>query len=103
MARKKSVSSLQEIIEILKIHKEEIKQKYKVKEIGVFGSFVRGEQNKKSDVDILVEYEEIPGLIKFIELELYIQKLLKRKVDLIEKEGIRPELKEKILKEVIYV
>lgn len=103
MGRKKAVRTVEEVREILQKHKEEIAQKYKVKEIGIFGSFVRGEHKKRSDVDILVEYFELPGLLEFIDLEIYIEKLLRKKVDLVEKEGIRPELKKRILDEVIYI
>jgi len=103
MSRKNAVKTVDEVKEILQKHKDEIVQKYKVKEIGIFGSFVRGEQKKRSDIDVLVEYYELPGLLELIDLELYIQKLLRKKVDLVEKEGIRPELKKKILDEVIYV
>lgn len=103
MARKRAVQSLDEAIEILKAHKEEIAEKYKVKELGIFGSFARGEQKKRSDLDILVDYSELPNLFELIELELYLEKLLRKKVDLIEKSGIRPELKEIILKETIYL
>ncbi len=97
--------SLNEIKSILNAHRRDICERYKVKEIGVFGSFVRGEQRKRSDVDILVEFarRDIPDLLKFIELERYIQRLLKKKVDLVRKGGIRPELKDTVLKEVIYV
>ncbi len=95
--------NLEEIERILAEHKEELYQKYKIKKIGIFGSFVRGEQSKESDVDIMVEFEEIPGLIKFIEIEEYLSKLLGRKVDLVRKPAIRKELKDKILKEVVYV
>lgn len=95
--------SLKEINEILKAHKNDICEKYKVKEIGVFGSYVRGEQKKRSDVDILVEFDVLPDLLKFIEMERYLQKLLGQKVDLVEKKGIRPQLKGRILKEVIYI
>jgi len=98
----KSVS-LKEIHEILKAHKKDIREKYKVKEIGVFGSYVRGEQKKRSDVDILVEFDVVPDLLKFIEIERYLQKLLKKKVDLVDKRGIRPQLKDRILKEVVYI
>ncbi len=100
---KRSVQNLEEVIKILREHKDEIMQKYKVKEIGVFGSFVRGEQKKRSDVDILVEYSEVPGLLKFIELELYIQGLLGKKVDLVEKKSIRKEIGQRIYDEVIYL
>ena len=97
------MKTLDEIKEILTKHKEEVQQEYKVSELGIFGSFVRGEQKKRSDIDILVEYSKLPDLLKLIELENRLQKLLKRKVDLIEKSGIRTELKETILKEVVYI
>jgi predicted nucleotidyltransferase len=100
---KKTGKSLEEIKKILKAHKEEVSQKYKVSEIGVFGSFVRGDQGKRSDIDILVEYEEIPDLFEFINLERYLQRLLRKKVDLVRKEAIRSELKDRILKEVVYI
>lgn len=95
--------SLKEIHEILKAHKKDISEKYKIRELGVFGSYVRGEQKKRSDVDILVEFDVVPDLLKFIEIERYIQKLLKKKVDLVRKNALRPELKDIILNEVVYV
>ncbi len=91
------------IEEVLRQHKKELAERYRVKEIGLFGSYVRGEQKRGSDVDILVEFEEVPDLLKFIELERYLEKLLKRKVDLVEKTALRPQLKDIILNEVIYV
>ena len=97
------MKTLDEIKEILTKHKEEVQQEYKVRGVGHIGSFVRGEQKKRSDIDILVEYSELPDLLKLIELENRLQKLLKRKVDLIEKSGIRTELKEIILNEVVYI
>ena len=97
------MKTLQEIKEILARHKREIKEKYMVKEIGVFGSYLRGEHNKKSDIDILVEFYEVPGLLKFIELEEYLEELLGVKVDLVRKGAIREELKRKILDEVVLV
>lgn len=105
MSKKRAVQTVDEVKEILQKHKSEIAQKYKVKEIGIFGSFVRGEQKKRSDVDILVEFDEkdIPDLLEFIAMEEYIRKLLRKKVDLIRKEAIRTEIKERILKEVVYI
>ena len=101
--REIKTKSLKEVNEILKEHKEELYKKYKVKEIGIFGSFVRGEQKKRSDIDILVEFEKIPDLLKFINLERYLSRLLKKKVDLVRKGAIRPELKDIILSEVSYI
>jgi predicted nucleotidyltransferase len=92
---------LEEIKSILQQHKEELRAKYKVKEIGVFGSYVRGQQKKQSDIDILVEFEVVPGLLKFIELEDYLSELLGVKVDLVRKSSIREELRDTILQEVV--
>lgn len=97
------MKSLEEIKLILQAHKEEVSRKYKVSEIGLFGSFVRGEQKKRSDIDILVDFYEIPDLLEFIELEDRLRKLLKKKVDLVDKQGLKPQLKDIILKEVIYI
>jgi uncharacterized protein len=102
---KQAVKSVEEVKAILKEHKTEVVQKYKVREIGIFGSFVRGEQKRRSDVDILVEFQprNIPGLLKLCELERYLEKILRKKVDVVIKSGIRPELKKGILKEVVYI
>ena len=102
---KRAAGTLEEVKKILKDHKAEVSRKYKVNEIGIFGSFVRGEQKKRSDIDILVEFDQrnIPGLLKLIEMERYLEKLLKKKVDVVIKSGIRPELRKGILKEVVYI
>ncbi len=97
------MKSFEEIKHILQRHKEELRAKYKIKEIGIFGSYVRGQQKKRSDVDILVEFEEVPGLLKFIELEDYLSGLLGVKVDLVRKKSIREELRDTILNEVVMV
>ncbi|MCM8808126.1 MAG: nucleotidyltransferase family protein [Candidatus Omnitrophica bacterium] len=101
----KKVKTLEEIKIILKNLKSELEQKYRVKEIGVFGSWARGEQKKKSDVDILVEFEENAGisLFDFIEMEDYLSKKIGVKVDLVEKKALKPYIGKIILKEVIYL
>ena len=95
--------TLSEIHSILSAHKEELRKRYKVKDMGIFGSFVRGEEKEKSDLDILVEFEDVPDLLKFIELERYIEKLLGIKVDLAIRSAVRPELKSRILKDAVEV
>jgi predicted nucleotidyltransferase len=102
---RKAVKNIDEAMAILKEHKAEVEQKYRVREIGIFGSFVRGEQKQRSDIDILVEFapRNIPGLMTLCEMERYLQRLLKKKVDVVIKSGIRPELKKGILKEVVYI
>ena len=95
--------SLEEIKNILAGHREELRQKFKVKEIGVFGSFVRGEQRKRSDIDLLVEFEKPPSLFEFMDLEDYLSKLLGLKVDLVTSDALKPRIGEQILREVVYV
>src|SRR3989344_4580431 len=69
----------------------------------IFGSYARGEQNKKSDVDILVEINNEVGLIEFIGLKVSIEELLRRKVDLVEYSTIRPEIRENIIRDEISI
>jgi len=97
------VKPLEEIKELLTKHKEKIKEKYKVKEIGVFGSYLKGEQKEKSDLDILVDFEEPVSLLGLVKVENYLSELLGIKVDLVPKKDVRPELKEIILNEAIYL
>lgn len=91
------------IKQIIKKHKKDIDEKFNVKEIGIFGSYVRGEEQKKSDVDILIEFKEPVGLFEFMDLEEYLQRLLKTKVDLVSKKALKPRIGKYILDEVIYI
>ena len=97
------MKTIREIKAILAKHREELKSRFKVSEIGIFGSYVRETQSKRSDVDILVEFKESISLLDLVKLENYLTSLLEVKVDLVPKEDIRMELKERILKEAIYV
>ncbi len=97
------MQNVEDIKSILSQHKSELKTNFKVKTIGVFGSIVRGEQKLKSDVDVLVEFEEPIGLFEFMDLEMFLSKLLGVKVDLVSKKALKPHIGEHILKEVIIV
>ena len=97
------MSRLDQIKQTLESQKEYLKEKYKIKEIGIFGSYIRGEQKKKSDLDILVEFEEAPGLFTFMEIENYLSEILNAKVDLVMKDALKPVIGRFILKEVITV
>ncbi len=96
---------LEEIKNTLSEHKQELRLQYKVKEIGIFGSYVRGEQKKRSDVDLLVEFEESSNLtlLDFIRLENYLSDILGVKVDLVEKNTLKPRIGKHILGEVVNV
>ena len=94
---------INQIQEIIKQHKGELEEKFKVKDIGIFGSFVRGEEKRGSDVDILVEFKEPVGLFEFLDLEECLEKMLGMKVDLVSKKALKPIIGEYILKEVVYI
>ena len=92
--------------EILKILGDELpylREKFNVKSIGLFGSYARGEQKDKSDVDILVEFSKPIGFFKFMELEEYLSKRLGVKVDLVTPDALKPMIKPQIMREVVYV
>jgi predicted nucleotidyltransferase len=97
------LKTFEEIKRILELHKEEIKGKYRVKEIGIFGSYLREEQKELSDVDILIEFESPIGLLEFVGLQNYLSDLIEVKVDLVMKRALKPRIGERILKEVVYV
>ena len=78
-------------------------KEYKVTKAGIFGSYARGEQKKDSDVDILIKIQDNAGLLEIIKLKDLLQKAIKRKVDLVEYETIRKELREQILKDEIRI
>jgi predicted nucleotidyltransferase len=97
------MKTFEEIKEIIQEHKEDLKKEYGVKEIGIFGSYVRGEQKAVSDVDILIELEKPIGFVKFLKLEKRISDILGVKVDLVTKEALKPYIGQRILQEVQYV
>ena len=89
------------IEETLKRYKPFLRKKFKVKEIGIFGSYVRGEESEKSDVDILVEFYAPIGW-EVIDLKEFLEEILGKEVDLVTVKALKPQLKDKVLKEVVY-
>jgi len=96
------VKSKEEILTILKKLKNELKSKYKIKNIGLFGSYVNNKQKEASDIDILVEFEENADLIHYIGLSFFLEEHFNKKVDVISKFALKEELREHILQEAIY-
>src|SRR6266540_363887 len=91
-----------EIYKLLQQHKETL-QGYGVKQIGLFGSYVRGESNKESDIDFLVDFEkEKKKLTNLISLGEFLESLFNRKVDIVTPQGLSPYIGPHILKEVEY-
>ena len=100
---KQKNEKLEQISRLLKANRSVLKNQFKVKEIGIFGSFVRHEQNQGSDVDILVEFGEPVGLFEFMDCEEFITKILGMEVDLVSKKALKPRIGKNILEEVIYI
>jgi len=101
--KQKGKKGLEELKETLKENEAILKEKFKVKEIGIFGSYVRSEQKKSSDLDILVEFEAPISLFEFMDLEEHLKKILGIKVDLVSKKALKPRIGKHILEEVIYI
>lgn len=92
----------EEIIFKLNELKPMLLEEYNVKKIGLFGSFADNTQTEQSDIDILVELEKPIGW-KFFSLELYLEKIFNRKIDLVTKEALKDQVREIILNKVNYV
>ena len=97
------MKNLKTITATLETLKPALRERFKVKTIGVFGSYVHGEQTPKSDIDVLVEFEEPVGLFEFMDLEFYLTDVLGVKVDLVSKKALKPHIGKRILEEVITV
>ncbi len=80
-----------------------LKKKYHIKSLSLFGSYIRNEQTPESDLDLLISFQDPPGLLKFIELENYLTDCLGVKVDLVIQEVLKPRIGKRILDEVIPV
>lgn len=97
------VKHLERIKQILDKKKECLSKNYNVESIGVFGSVVREENTKTSDIDLLVKFSKPIGMFKFIKLEEYLSQLLGKKVDLVTRKALKPAIKKEILQQTIYV
>jgi predicted nucleotidyltransferase len=97
------IKTLVEIKQILHQQKPYLAQRYGVVEIGIFGSYVRGEQRLNSDLDVLIELEDPPrlSLLDLVNLENYLSDLLDIKVQTAVKESLKPRLRPYIMQEVV--
>jgi predicted nucleotidyltransferase len=96
------MTTLSEIKETLKSNKSRLFDKYGLNNIAIFGSYGRGQQTIESDLDILVDFNKPIG-IEFIDLANELESLLKLKVDLISKNGVKPAYYKQIETELTYV
>ena len=96
------MKTLEEIEEILKRYKPILKERFNVKEIGIFGSYVRGEETQESDVDILIDFSEPIGW-EFFDIKDILEEAIEKEVDLVTVGALKPRLKDIILEEVVYI
>jgi len=96
------VKNKEEILDTLKKVKKNLNINYRVKNIGLFGSYVSNTQTADSDIDFLVEFENDADLFHFVGLSRYLEEIFNTKVDVISKPSLKEELKQDILEEVIY-
>lgn len=92
-----------EIINIIKSSKSEMESRYGVRQVGLFGSYVKERQRKKSDIDILVSFSRDIDLFDFLDLREYLENKLSAKVDLVMASALKPAIGKRILAEVEYV
>jgi hypothetical protein len=99
------MKKIEEIKKKLEELKPSLKEEFKVKTIGIFGSYIKEEEKEKSDLDILVEFEESAklSLLDFVGLENYLSEVLGVKVDLVEKCTLKPRIGKHILEEVVNI
>ena len=93
--------TLNDVLRILRDHLPALREKYAVKSLAVFGSYVRGEQRRRSDVDVLVEFDVAPDLIRFIRLEDELRHAIGVDVDLVSRGSLRGKRGERILHEAV--
>ena len=89
--------------ECIRDHISELRDRYKVSRLGIFGSFARGEAKESSDIDILVEFSEYVDIFHFIRLQYHLSEILGRRVDLVTPDALKPIIKDRVLKEVLYI
>ncbi len=93
--------SLEDILTRLRALQPELRRRYPIRSMGVFGSYARGEQREDSDLDLLVELGDGMDLIAYAGLQLELSDALGLAVDLVEREALRPRLAARVLSEVV--
>ena len=101
-ARREKINA-QTAADRLRLELPRLRREYAVVSLGLFGSYVRGEQRKGSDLDVLVEFSKVPGMLRFLDLERDLSHLLGISVDLVQKEALKPSIGKRILDEVLSI
>jgi len=97
------MKNLEEVKRRLVELREIIKERYKAEVMGIFGSYVRGEQKEGSDLDLLVKFYKGATLFELVGLSIFLEEELGVKVDVVPYDAVREEIRERVLKEVVYL
>jgi len=98
-----AAKNLVSIKKVLRDNKALLREHYHISRIGIFGSWVRGDMHKRSDLDVLVEFSEPISLIRLVALEHFLTGIVGLRVDVVPKDDIRRELRDRILEEAVYL
>ena len=90
-----------EYARVLREHLPELKERYGVKSLGIFGSYVRGEAQEGSDLDVLVEFSRTLSLLEFVAVKRHLSELLGIDVDLVMGDALRRRIGKRIMAEVV--
>ncbi|MHA1729723.1 MAG: nucleotidyltransferase family protein [Promethearchaeota archaeon] len=97
------MNSKEKVLSILKKNLSYLKNEFRITTIGIFGSYSKNETSEESDIDILVVFSKSPGIVQFMKMREYLSSILGKKVDLVTKQALKPDLKTNILMETVYV
>ena len=98
-----SLNDLDGILNTLRAILPDLKASYRVKSLGVFGSYARVEQTGRSDLDLLVEFDRTPTIFEFVRLQRLLSAELEVKVDLVMRSALKSDIRKHILREVVQV
>jgi len=95
------MKTLEEIRAMIRQHRDVLAERFGISIVGIFGSYVRGNQKEQSDIDLLVDILYPISLLELVGAEIYISEVLGTRVDLIPKRDVREELRETIFAETV--
>lgn len=95
------MKGLEEQKEVIRQHRQELEDRFKVKSIAIFGSYARGDANESSDIDIVVEFTEPVGIL-FIHLADFLEDILGVRVDMITSDAIKPNRRKYVMENLVY-
>ncbi|MEM9275410.1 MAG: nucleotidyltransferase family protein [Cyanobacteria bacterium P01_F01_bin.143] len=93
----------EQIYETLQQYLTKLQEQYQVKTLGIFGSYARGEATDNSDLDLLVEFQGDLTFDNYMDLKFFLEDLFNKKIDLVIRDDIKAQIREKVLEKTVYV